>query len=235
MKRVLCLVLFAVMMTMGCNFASAAELDVTGTGIVSIKADQARIILGVREDAEDVLTAQRTVNEKINGIYTALREAGVEQKDITTESIHIAENYDYSEGDGKLVGYSASNDVSIVTRKIDEIGSYIDIAFAAGANDLQSVDFFSLDNSEAQNEALKLAVASAREKAETIANAMGMQIVAVKHIKESEAYYGDNSVGAKYMTATLEDTLGADQATMVQASELQISATVSIEFELSED
>lgn len=234
MKRFLSIILaFALMALCGTALAEKTELTVRGTGVVSVTADVARVVLGVREASADVRVAQATVNEKINAIYAALIEAGVNSKEIGTESLYIYANYDYSNGEERLTGYTATNTIALTTSSIDKMGEYIDIAFAAGANTLDSVNFSSLGNEEAQKEALQLAVQNAYEKAEVIAQAAGMKISAVKSLDETEERYFTDA-GAKYSNARVEGA-AADQSTMVQASSLQIEASVLVEFELDED
>lgn len=230
MKRFFAVVLMLAMLLSCAAMAESAVLKVRGSGVVSVSADVARVVLGVREQSDDVRAAQASVNEKINAIYAALVEAGIESKDIGTESIYIYANYDYSNGEERLTGYTASNSISVTTTQIDKVGEYIDLAFAAGANTLDTVNFFSRDNAEAQEEALELAVQNAFEKAEVIANAAGMKIISVKSFDETEEHYYSDS-GAKYSNARAEGA-AMDQSTMVQASSLQISASVLVKFEL---
>ena len=230
MKRLLAVFMTLLLLLSSAASAETTLLTVRGSGVVSVTADVAYVVLGVRESSEDVRAAQATVNEKINAIYAALTEAGVASKDIGTESIYIYANYDYSNGEERLVGYTASNNISVTTSQIDKMGEYIDIAFAAGANSLNNVDFSSRDNAEAQKEALELAVQNAYEKAEIIAAAAGMKIAAVKSFDETEERYTAD-VGAKYSNSRLE-AAAADTSTMVQASSLQITASVLVEFEL---
>lgn len=234
MKKFLSIMLIAALFVFsGGALAEKTELTVRGTGVVSVTADVARVVLGVWETAPDVRVAQATVNEKINAICAALLEAGVESKNIGTESIFICANYDYSDGEERLAGYTATNTIAITTFSIDKMGEYIDIAFEAGANTLDMVNFSSQGNEEAQKEALQLAVQNAYEKAEVIAQAAGMEIVSVKSIDETEERYATDT-GAKYSNARVE-AAAAGQSTMVQASSLQIEASVLVEFELDED
>jgi len=231
MKRLIS-VLMILAMLMSCTaLAEGTILKVRGSGVVSVSADVAYVVLGVRENSVDVREAQKTVNEKINAIYAALVEAGIDSKDIGTESIYIYANYDYSDGEERLTGYTASNTISVSTTQIDKVGEYIDIAFAAGANTLDTVNFHSRDNAEAEKLALELAVQNAFEKAGIISAAAGMDIVSVKSMDETEERYGFDT-SAKYSNARAEGA-AMDQSTMVQASSLQISANVIVEFELS--
>lgn len=228
--------LFSVMLAIAMMFAFAAAaesamLSVRGTGVVSITADQVSAVIGVQESSADVLEAQSTVNAKINAICDALLAAGLEQKNLATESMYIYANYDYSNGVEKIVGYTASSSVSILSGDIEKIGEYIDIGFANGANTLNSVNFSSRNSEQAQQEALSLAVQNAFEKAAVIAKAAGMELGSVNAITESQEYYYDGGMGAKFSNARVEGT-AADTSTSVQASSLTVSATVLVEFEM---
>lgn len=235
MKRILSLIL-ALMLVVAAQTALAdePELTVRGTGVVQVTADRATIVLGVRESDPDVREAQTTVNEKINAVYNALIGAGIDQKDIGTQSIYIYANYDYSGDEERIVGYTATNTLSISTSNIDKVGEYIDLAFEAGANTLDNIDFSTCNSEGAQKEALKLAVQNALEKAEIIAESAGKKVAGIVSIDEiSDAYYYGSDTGAKYSNyRATEGAVTAD--TLVQASAMQISAMVQIEFELTE-
>ena len=195
-------------------------------------ADKACVVLGVRETSSDALEVQGIVNGKINAIYEALIAAGVDKKDIGTESLYLFANYDYSGETEQIVGYTASNTLSIQTMQLDKLGEYIDIAFGAGANTLENVQFMAQNSEDAQKEALQLAVQNAYEKAEVVASAAGMQVSAVLSIQENDGYYSSVEAGAKYSNMRAAGASEMDESTLVQASSLQISASVSVEFEL---
>ena len=236
MKKVLAAIL-AAMCLLGCaalaEEAGAPVMTVYGSGVVSVLADQATVVLGVEEKAEDVLEAQNAVNEKIDAIYDALIEYGVEPKNIGTDQIYITANYDYSQDVPQLIGYEASNMISVQTTDIESVGDLIDLAFEAGANELNGVNFSASNTEEAKQQALTLAVQNAMTKAQTLADAAGVGIGSILSIEEqqSSSYY--TAAGAAYMNLREES---ADSAsTLVQASTIQVSASVVMEFEMGAD
>ena len=172
LKKFLVLMLALVLLLSCTAYADedAATITATGSGVVMVESDVATISLGVSEQSADVITAQNTVNQKI-AIRAALIDAGVDNVDINTDSLYIYANYDYSDGAQTVVGYNASNSLSVRTTEIDKVGALIDAAFAAGANQLNGVDFSKQDSSEAQAQALTIATQNAMSKAKTIADA----------------------------------------------------------------
>lgn len=220
---------------LGVTFAAGAMaeegvLTVQGNGAVHMDADRATITVGVREIADDVMAAQSLVNEKIDAILKQLTDMGVNMQDIYTDSINIYPKYDYSASEEKIVGYTAYNSISATTDDIDNVGTYIDAAFAAGANTLDNVVFSASDSQDAAYQALELAVKDASEKAKVLAEAAGMQLGGIVEIEEQSSY-SYNSPTFRYAASSADSAAG----TQVIASQLQLSATVSVKYELIQE
>lgn len=211
--------------------ALASEtVTVLGEGLVYMDADQATFYVGVRETGDDVMFAQSAVNERIANIIATFENLGIEKKDMATNSINIYPSYDYSEKGEKITGYTAYNSICVMTKNIDKVGEYIDAAFAAGANTLDSVTFSASDTSDASKKALTLAVKSARDKAEVLAEAAGMKITGVYEINEQSAYSYENGM-LRYAEAASNDT--AAIGTQVMTSQLQVCANVSVTYTMT--
>lgn len=235
MKKILA-AMMAAMMLLGCaalaEEAGAQAMTVYGSGVVSVLADQATVVLGVEEKADDVLEAQDAVNEKINAIYDALIEYGVEPKNIGTDRIYISADYSYPLDIQVLDGYTASNTLEVQTTDIDSVGKIIDIAFEAGANELNSVNFSASNTEEAKQQALTLAVQNAMSKAQTMADAAGVGIGPVLSIEEEQSS-GYAVAGAAYLN--MREEAADSGSTLVQASTIQVSASVIMEFAMGEN
>ena len=194
-----------------------------------VESDLAIVTVGVREVSDDVLKAQSAVNDKIAAVRQALLDAGVQEADISTDSINIYANYDYSDGAEILVGYTANNSLSVRTSDMENVGALIDAAFAAGANTLDNVQFTVQDSAEAQEQALTMAVEDARRKAEVLAAAAGMGVVSIDTIAETGVYTYDSMRNfAVADAAAMESGAG----TLVQAALVSVDASVSMEFTL---
>ena len=185
----------------------------------------------MQETSKDVLEAQSTVNEKIAAIKQALLDTGVEESEINTDSINIYANYDYSDNTEVIVGYTARNSLSVRTTDMDNVGSLIDAAFAAGANTLDNVQFTVQDDTQAREQALTMAVEDARRKADVLASAAGLQVASIERISEGgvSVYDSMRNYAADTVMAA-EESGGA--GTLVQAALVSVDATVSMEFEL---
>ena len=225
----LCLAILA--LGTGAALADGTTLSVTGSGTVLVESDLAIVTVGVQETSKDVLEAQSTVNEKIAAIKQALLDAGVEESEINTDSINIYANYDYSDNTEVIVGYTARNSLSVRTTDMDNVGSLIDAAFAAGANTLDNVQFTVQDDTQAREQALTMAVEDARRKADVLASAAGLQVASIERISEGGVSVYDSMRNYAADTVMAANESGS-AGTLVQAALVSVDAMVSMEFEL---
>ncbi len=228
MKRIFIVALALLIMIGGCALAEKT-LNVSGSGTVYVDADIAYASLGVSCTGINLTEIQQSANQTIEAICAALEQAGLDPKNISTDSIYISPVYDYSERVEKLTGYQIDERLSIRTEDIDSLGAYIDAAFAAGANRFDSITFAVQDDSQAKKDALKLAVQDAYDKAAVIAQASGEEIDGVISISEGgqNSYYNTFSASDMLMKAE-----SAAAGTTVRAAQINITADVQISYQL---
>ncbi|MBR4503275.1 MAG: SIMPL domain-containing protein [Clostridia bacterium] len=230
MKKIIALLLAVMLVSF--SFAALAEprITVKGTGEVRVSADTAVISLGVNARDRDVLKAQQKVNESIAAIRQALIDHGVKEEDINTEFINIYAMYDYDNDREQLAAYNAGSTLAIRVTDMESVGALIDICFAAGANTLNGISFSASDTEEANNEAMKKAVADAVKKAEILAGSAGLKITGIELISEGGAVSYENSIGNVYAKGFEMPDAGEGAGTVVQAAKLIISASVTVTF-----
>ncbi|MBO5568945.1 MAG: SIMPL domain-containing protein [Clostridia bacterium] len=226
MKKIASLLLAILIISLTPTFASAdSEIRVTGTGEVLIPADTAVVSLGVSAADKDVRTAQGMANEAIAAIRSALIEGGIAEEDINTDYINIYAMYDYGSGSEQITGYNANSTLAIRVKDIDRVGEVIDLAFGAGANTLNGINFSATDTTVAKEKAMRLAVADAQAKADVLADAAGLQIRGIEDIAEQNTYSYDKGVVNNF------DVVEASAAgTVVQAAKLTVSSSIVIAF-----
>lgn len=232
-KMICCMLVLA--LAMGCALAEGAMLTVQGAGSVTLRADTATIMLGVRKYATDVKEAQQAVNRSMDAVIEALAGAGVAREDMYTSSISIYPEYNYDaandDENARIKGYTASNSLTIVTEDIESVGAYIDAAFDAGANTLDDVGFRAADTVEASHQALRLAIESAQAKAQVMAEAAGMELGELVSVQEGDS----NTYGAAVPYARNGmATEAASDKTQVFAAKQEVTATVTLQYALRE-
>ena len=216
--------------------ASAMEppvLSVQGSGQAKLAPDQAGLSLSVITDGRSAQEVQAENARKMQAVTEAVKGLGVEDRFIRTSNLSMQPRYEHKNGERKLKGYTATNTLRIEVKDLSKLGRIIDRALNAGANKVDSLDFSLQAPERLQQLALKNAVADARSKAEVIAGALGKQIAGLKQVSEENSGYMTRSYSLPLLAAAKADNSTAVE-TPVSPGELELSATVHIEFILSD-
>jgi uncharacterized protein YggE len=164
-------------------------LSVTGNANANVKPDKMVLTLGVQTTNKTANTALVTNSAAMNKIVNALKAAGVKENETSTSSFSISPDYNYSQSSktgniGKITGFIVLNSILIESSNNKNISTWIDAALAAGANNVNNVDFTLSDNKlkETKNSLIKEAINNARTKADIAASALGLKVVGVKSV-----------------------------------------------------
>jgi uncharacterized protein YggE len=167
----------------------ATTLDLSAYGETKVAPDEATITLGVQTKAATATGAMQQNAAQMNRIMGALRNAGIPEKDIQTSGLSLDAQYTYQQNQAPLLnGYQASNEVVITVEDLAKLGSVLDSAVAAGANQINGVSF-GLKDSQAANDAARLAaVKGLRAKADLYAQATGYRVARLVSLSEGGGY-----------------------------------------------
>ncbi|HET9810664.1 MAG TPA: SIMPL domain-containing protein [Sphingomicrobium sp.] len=165
---------------------SGTRLDITATGEVTRVPDLAIISAGVVTRSTTASGALGENSARMERVIAALKRAGIADRDIQTSSINLNPEYRYEENKApQLVGYSASNQVTIRFRDIRNSGKILDALVAEGANQINGPTMTLDEPEEALDEARANAVAAGRARAELYARALGKSVARVISVSES--------------------------------------------------
>jgi uncharacterized protein YggE len=205
-------------------------LSLSATAQVMIEPEFASVRSGVTIRADTAEEAVRENAEMMSSVFSALRRAGVDERDMQTSNYSVQAIYEWVGRDADrtrvLRGYQASNIVTARVRDTDEVGEVIDAMVRAGANDIQNISFGAEDTADDLDEARRLAVARLMEKAELYAGAAGLELCGVRSMREGSGF----TPQPQYANAMMRMESGAMADTPVAAGELTLSATVSADF-----
>ena len=162
-----------------------ASISVSGEATVSVPPDLALVDGGVTSDAKTAREASDANNAAMGKLMQALKGAGIEAKDIQTSRLSLQpQSAPNRSGPSAIVGYRASNRVTIRVHDVAKVANVIDTLVAAGANDIGGISFMVSQASKLLDEAREQAVADARRKAEIYAKAAGVTLGAPLSISE---------------------------------------------------
>ncbi|GJL91997.1 SIMPL domain-containing protein [Hyphococcus sp.] len=227
----------AAMTLIGCtapaaNAAGDAEsprtISVTGEGRASAAPDMAVISIGVQSEAPTAAAALRQNSADMSATIKKLKELGVADRDIQTSGLSVNPRYNYEQNRSKpeVIGFTASNSVSVKLRNLDSAGSIIDQAVQSGANSLGGVSFDFSEPKPLYDEARKAAVADAKAKAALLTEAAGVRLGKLLYIQEGYA-----AAPQPKMYAARMEMADASSVPM-QAGESTVSMSVSLVYEI---
>jgi uncharacterized protein YggE len=161
------------------------NLTVTGTGKVSYVPDRAIIQAGVSSPGKTATEAWDKNREVVRALFEALRKQGIDARDMQTTGLQLTPNYEYPKGGPRrLVGYTASYNLTVKVRDLDRLGKVLDGLVESGANRNVGIRFDSSDLDKLLDQARLRAVQQARKKAELLASSAGAELGDVKAISE---------------------------------------------------
>lgn len=165
-----------------------AAISVTGEATVSVPSDMAQIDGGVTSEAKTAREASDANNTAMGKVLLALKGAGIEEKDVQTARLSLQPQYVPNRaGPAAVVGYRASNRVTIRLREVTKVAGVIDTLVGAGANEIGGINFAVSNASKLLDEAREQALADARRKAEIYARAAGVALGAPLSISEESS------------------------------------------------
>lgn len=198
---------------------------------VKVVPDMAELQFGVTTQAADAKECQEQNSRDLDRVITFLKEAGVSETSIQTSNYGLDPVYDWNSR-RTITGYEMNTTVTVSDVPMDQAGTLISSCVEAGINNIDRVTYLSSKYDESYQQALKNAIASARVKAEAIAEAGGCTLGSVVHVEE----YNDNQTArySGYQNMAAKDASGAGAAMNVEPGQLSIEARVSVEFEIQE-
>lgn len=215
-------------------------ITVNGEGEAIALPDIASFSFSVSMDADTVSEAQSGVTAKMDAILRALKDLGIEEKDIKTSDYSFYPKYVYTPiycvttpcpgGRQTQDGYTASHSVSVKVRDTENAGQALAVAGEQGATNLSSISFTVDDQDKIIDEARAEAIADAKEKAEMLADELGVKLVRVMG-------YSDNQGGGP-MPYYREAAMGADtvsfqaKAPTLPTGENKVMVSVSVTYEI---
>lgn len=180
-------------------------IRVTGKGELDVKPDVALINFGVKHEAKTIAIAQQKTNSVMNDIITALKNAGISEKDLKTTDYSIYPRYEYRENTGTrvLAGYEVSENIQVKIRDFAKIGSIIQEVTDLGANQTRELSFIIDDESKIRSDVRGLAIRNAKDEARTLARQLGIKLGSIVDFSEGggyyPVYYEDQAIGSTEM------------------------------------
>lgn len=209
---------------------SPVTISVQGLGEVSAAPDIAELTFGVETLRQ--ATAEKAMGilaDKMNAIMETIKKEGIEEKDISTQSLSLSPAYDWDEGKRIDRGFEASQNLRVKVRDLSNIGQILTAATNAGANQAGGVSFTIDDPEILKATARQEAIVNAEEKAIALAAQLGKSLGKLKGFSE-----GGGAVSVKRFDSNVmmeADAVGGGSVP-IPAGEQEVVVNVNMTYEL---
>ena len=211
------------------NQAAVRTLNVSGSGQANLAPDIAYIYVGVHTENPTAAEAVAENNTQTQTVIQAIKDFGIDEKDIRTTNFSIYPQDKYDPQTGTPTGdktYVVDNTVYVTVHQLDQLGDLLDTVVTAGANTVNSVQFDVANKAEALKQARADAVKDAEAQAKSLAEAAGLSLGEIQSIgfQDSQPIFDGKGGGG---------ALAADAASIpIQPGQLTFTVTVNISYAL---
>ncbi len=154
MKTLQTLLILAITTTtmMAQNTLPPNTIDVTGEGIVRVVPDEVTINIRVENTGENTKTLKEQNDATISEVLKFLKSMKIEDKDVKTEYMNLAKNYDYN---SKTYTFAANQSLSVKLRDLKKYEAVMKGLIDTGINRIDGVEFSSSNSEALKSQALK--------------------------------------------------------------------------------
>ena len=222
----------------GHNPQSTNSISFTGKGEVTAVSDIATLTVNLTKDGSTTKEAEKLLNESITKTLTYLKDKKIEDKDIKSEYGGLNPKYSYNQvvcisypcpqNDPKIVGYTASQSITIKVREVDSASDIRTSLAGLGITNITG-PVFSIDNEDSlKDQARALAITDAKNKAEILAKQLGVNLGSVVSFSENQ----DNSYPMYEAKTMMTSSIASAPAPVLPKGENKISTNVTITYEI---
>lgn len=222
----------------GDNNKTPNTISFSGHGEVTAVPDIANVYFTISKDAKTVKDAQAEVAVVEKKALDVLKAEGVMEKDIKTTSASFYPKYEYKQvaclqdycpgGRQVLVGYTASESITVKIRNTDSVGDIMQGLGTMGVSDLNGPNFAIDKEDTLKAQARKLAIEDAKAKAKVLARDLGVSLKKIVSFSEN----GNYPVPLYAKSAMMGAGDAASAPAVIPKGENTISSDVTITYEI---
>ncbi|MDJ1008026.1 MAG: SIMPL domain-containing protein [Paracoccaceae bacterium] len=206
-------------------------ITVAGEGVVTATPDMAELTIGVSREARRPDEALGGVADGVAAVFAVLDAAGIEPRDRRTSGLSLQPRWERHSGQSqpaRIVGYTASNRVTVRVRDLAVLGGLIVDTVGEGANTLGGLRFVLADPAPLEAEARRLAVFEAKSKAALYAESAEVELGPLLTLNDGGVFRPQPG------PVMAEMAMRSADAMPVAEGELEVRAAVSMVYLIGE-
>ncbi len=204
-------------------------ITVSGEATKYVDPDISYLYLQIQNTADSARQAQIQNSETTQAVTSALKDLGTPEGNIETTYYSVSPKYSWDDGTRTPDGYEAIHSLKVKIEELENVGKCIDTAVNSGA----TISYISFElteeaEAEAKNSAIEEASASAKSKAQAIADSMDVRLKGIYKITESNVNYYPYIAEARVDSAGDEET----KTFTVSPSDVSVQAQITVQYRI---
>ena len=226
--------------------ARAAEeqprtVSTNGEATVYVAPDEVVVTVGVQTFDPDLDKSKAANDERAAKLLKAVKGLGIEDKHVQTDTLQVSLQYHDGHPTHGIEGYYAHRTYTITLKDTKQFEKLIDTCLKNGANELSGFEFRTTELRKYRDQARKMAIKAAKEKATDLCGELGVTLGRPRTISEGGyGYYGGRMWGANYFgNAMAQNSVqfapggaaGGDEGETLPLGQIAIRASISVTFD----
>jgi uncharacterized protein YggE len=207
---------------------NSSQVTVQGEGKVYVRPDIALVSLGVKTEGKTTADAITENSEKMNAVIKAVKDSGVDEKDIQTTNYSLSPLYNYTEAAGRIFqGYTLYQELQVKIRDFSKVGDILQKAVAQGANLTSNLQFTIENPEQYKQEARAKAIEQAKANAKNLEKTSGIKLGKLINVYENYVYpmmYDSKAVG---IGGGIEESAPSP---VIQPGQTEINVTINLTY-----
>jgi len=218
-----------------------ASVSTTGEAIIYVKPDEVVLTFRVETFDQSLEKAKQQNDAASAKIVKAAKDVGVEEKHLQIDTMTVELRYRGNERPiNGIEGYITRRYYSAKLKDVKLLDKLIDAVLKNGANQLSGLEFRTTELRKHRDQARKMAIKAAKEKAELLAGELGGQVGGPRTITEGGSYYAGYFGGRNWMGNASQNAMqvapaaaggeGGEETSPL--GQIAVQASVSVTFDL---
>ena len=227
------LLLLVAPISLNAQDADKRTVSVSGEGLHRVAPDMATVRFGVVSQARSPEDARRENESAAREALNAVRELGIDEARIRLENLRLQPWREYNNDARRWEerGFEAARSLVVEVDDLNLLPELVARIVQSGANRLDQVSYDLRNRDLARNEALRLAIHNAREKAQLMTQTLGVELGHVRSIMEQSFDFPRPVYRLQAMEAASYDMAAADPDAYA-AGEIEVRASVQLVYDL---
>lgn len=216
--------------------SDARTVSTQGEATVYVTPDEVVVRLGVETFDTSLDNAKQANDTASATLVKAIKGFGIEDKHFQTAALEVSIRYhrDNDRGGLSIQGYVADRSYAVTLKDVKRLEEFVEAVIKNGANRLTGIEYRSTELRQHRDQARKLAIGAAREKAAALAGELGCTLGTPRTITEGSTFYGDNNFSSSNSSLQVAaEVEGGDVGgETMPLGQIAIRASVSTTFDL---